>query len=222
MYARIGMLALTMALVAGPQTTADATAPGTAQVTTDEIRELLVLLAAGEGVPSPEDVVDAASRGEPLPGTLGEGNPETVELVITHRAAGLARQWLLDNPDSPRARLERYLLMVYPAETDLDPLIPVLIADPNVLHAEKNLRFELHVATAPRATDVITSDPLLPIATQPGDYQWGSHLLRLPEAWDHTKGTGYVALLDNGLQVDHPDLRPFHEEGGKLVFSGGN
>ncbi|MCP4545494.1 MAG: S8 family serine peptidase, partial [bacterium] len=58
--------------------------------------------------------------------------------------------------------------------------------------------------------------------THPGDYQWGSHLLRLPEAWELNKGTGYVALLDNGLQVDHPDLRPFHQDGGQLVYSGGN
>ncbi|MCP4549571.1 MAG: S8 family serine peptidase, partial [bacterium] len=66
------------------------------------------------------------------------------------------------------------------------------------------------------------SDPLMPPGTHPGDYQWGSHLLRLPEAWELNKGTGYVALLDNGLQVDHPDLRPFHQDGGQLVYSGGN
>ncbi|MCP4549204.1 MAG: S8 family serine peptidase, partial [bacterium] len=95
-------------------------------------------------------------------------------------------------------------------------------ADPNVLYAEKNLRLYLHVAPGPREPDVIPSDPLMPPGTHPGDYQWGIHLLRLPEAWELNKGTGYVALLDNGLHVDHPDLRPFREDNGQLLYTGGN
>jgi serine protease len=39
------------------------------------------------------------------------------------------------------------------------------------------------------------------------DYQWGLHTLKLPQAWNYVRGTAYVAVLDGGIDTNHPDLQ---------------
>ena len=173
--------------------------------------ELIVLLAAGNGAPTPEAVVESHRRGLKLLVGAGIERPLDVKPALVHRARGKARAEVEAAPDSTRARLERYLLMRFPPNADLDAIQTALERDPNVLHVERNLLFRFHVTTP--------SDPLFPVAGGPADHQWGSHLLNLGSAWDYAKGHAYIGLIDTGLQVTHPDLRPFSSAG---TYLGGN
>ena len=67
----------------------------------------------------------------------------------------------------------------------------------------------LCLVTAALATHVLPTpalggggDPLL-------DRQWGLDSIHAPAAWKHSRGAGAViAILDSGVDLQHPDLRP--------------
>jgi len=176
--------------------------------------ELIVLLAAIPGAPTPEAIVAGFSRQQllrgnptsasatpqPLPGSLGTGSPVRVYYALPERAQGEALEQLRAEPNGLRAILERYLVLSYPPGTDLAAVKAALAADPNILHVEENLQFEMAVTP---------TDPYFG-STNPPDptrYQWGSHTLQLDQAWNWTTGHAYVGLTDIGLQMNHPDLQ---------------
>jgi thermitase len=66
-------------------------------------------------------------------------------------------------------------------------------ADPNVAYAEPNYYFH---------ADWTPNDPYF--STQ----QWGPQKIQAPQAWDVTRGSSSVmiAIVDTGVQYDHPDL----------------
>lgn len=203
-----GLLVLSSPLLAQPWSSPrkiqePAAAPG----------ELIVLLVDGGGAPTAEEVVENHRRGLKLLVGAGVERPMEVKPALAHRAQGRTREEIEADADSPRARLERYLLLKFPEDADLDAIQAALERDSHVLHVERNFFLKLHV---------IPSDPLFPVAAQPINYQWGSHLLGFQGAWDYAKGHAYVGLVDTGLQVTHPDLRPFHTQGSTLVYDGGN
>lgn len=172
--------------------------------------ELIVLLAAGGGAPTPEAVVESHRQGRELPaGLAAGGRPASVRFALVERARGRAKELLEADPESPRARLERYLVLTFPANANLDAIQKALERNPHVLHVERNHLFELHVTP---------SDPLFPVAAAPSDHQWGSHILNLSSAWDYAKGHSYIGVLDTGLQKLHPDLAPFLSG----IYQGGN
>lgn len=179
-----------------------------------ESRELIVLLAAGPDVPTAEEVLADSQQGRGLPGGLGMGSPNKVRFGIVHRSRGEAQRRLRQNPDSPAALLERYIVLSYPAPANLEAIERALEAHPWVLSVEEN---------TPIPVSVGAEDPLYkPVFGHPTQYQWGLHTLNFPQAWDLIKGHAYVALVDTGLQVNHPDLRAFQTSGSTTTFEGGN
>lgn len=184
--------------------------PGAAPPGPTARRELIVLLADGPGAPAPEEVVESARRQEPLPAGLHSGSPQSARFALTRRAAGPARARLLAEPDSARARLERYLVLSYPAAANLEAIARALAANPFVVSVEENTSASFSVAP---------NDPFFPLASNPTQYQWGLHTLNFAAAWDRIKGHAYVGLVDTGVQLDHPDLRAFNPSGG---YDGGN
>lgn len=203
--------------------------PGEAQAAPDrrENQELIVLLRAGD--PRPEFVVREIQENRPAPAGLGEGNPNHARLAITSRAKGERKSWLETHPDTPEARLQRYVVLGYPENVNLDAIATALGNNPRVEHVEKNLYLTLSAAPAPKATKAkktTTTDPLLEPPSEsagPDEYQWGQHVLRLPEAWELTRGHTQIGVVDRGTQVSHPDLRAIHRaEDGSLVFDGGS
>ncbi len=155
------------------------------------VTELIVLLAAGEQALKPEEAVEGLSRGQGLDPAFYAGNPKSARLALTHRAQGKARERLLAHPESPRARLERYVVVEYPEGANLDAVMTALAGHPHVLHVEKNLSFSLSIT---------------PIDTYYLE-QWSLPALNLFNGWDRAKGHSYIGLIDVGLQVSHPDLR---------------
>ncbi|HWO56871.1 MAG TPA: S8 family serine peptidase [bacterium] len=61
---------------------------------------------------------------------------------------------------------------------------------------------ELNVSLSRQEADATPNDPIYPL-------QWHYAAIDLPAAWDLTTGSGNitVAVLDDGIQYDHPDLQ---------------
>lgn len=186
--------------------------PGSAQPPDDPgaAPELIVYLGASPHAPRVEDVVASVNERRPVPGVLGHGNPVRARFLLPYRATGESLEHLLANPDSPRAILERGLVLTYPPVVDLPGILHVLRGDPDVLSAGENTRLEV---------SAFPSDPLFANTGNPLQYQWGIHMLNLPLAWDRIKGSAYIGILDMGLEVAHPDLRAFSATG---TYLGGN
>ncbi|HEV8238859.1 MAG TPA: PKD domain-containing protein [Thermoanaerobaculia bacterium] len=164
-----------------------------------EEKELIVLLSPDVHAPSAEEVVDKFRNHQPLPGSLGTGSPTDVRFGITERAKGPLRDEIEVDRDSPRGRLERYIVLRYPASANLDSIRRSLLKDPNVVAVQDNASGQLSATP---------NDPLFPSfsGAAPYDYQWGSQTLNLPSAWDYTTGHAYVGLIDTGIDPSHPDL----------------
>ncbi len=176
-----------------------------------EPKELIVLLAPGASAPTHAAFVDGVNQGHLPLKSLSADTPLQARFALSDRASGDALKQLEANPDTPRARLERYVVLTYPPDTDLEKVKKALASDPAILHVEENVKFHLSVSP---------SDPLF--APAPGSYQWGSHVLNLEHAWDRVKGHAYVGLTDTGLDVGHPDLRAFSNVGFGLTYNHGN
>jgi len=149
------------------------------------------------------------------------GNPQQAEVVIAGGGSVGAPLGLPEvDPDTPEGRMGRYVVIRYPAETDFEAIAAELRNSPHVEHVERNRAI---VISSP-ALAGLPSDPLLgPVSADPLDFQWGSHTLNLPAAWDLIQGHALLGLLDLGLEPDHPDLRALSEgPGGDLVVDGGN
>lgn len=75
--------------------------------------------------------------------------------------------------------------------------LQALLADPGVAFAERDVR----VQVAPLAA--LPNDPGL-------RYQWGLEKIGAPGAWalEEPAKPAVIAILDSGLQLDHPDLAP--------------
>ncbi len=191
---------------------------------TPEVTELIVLVSARSEAPEPEEIVDAVNDGLPIPGGFNQGDPDHARLVISRRATGGTAQWIEDNPDTPLARLERYIVLGYPEAENLGDVELVLDENPNVENVERNIWLTLSVAGAPENDPPLPRDPLIdPVLGDPELYQWGSHTLNLPAAWQYAKGHAWVGLIDTGLEVAHPDLRTYSRDAeDNLVFDGGN
>jgi serine protease len=182
--------------------------------------ELIVLLAAaGPGMPSAEEVVNEVRQRQQLQPKLGPprrieplttitaGAPVGAHFLVADRAQGETLRRLRAEKDTPRARLERYVVLTYPPGTDLEPVKRALAADPRVLNVEENVSVPLSITP---------SDPLFPrndpVHPDPTQYQWGSHTLNFDLAWNWTTGHAYVGLTDNGLNTTHPDLGNFRSQ----------
>lgn len=172
---------------------------------------LVVLLVQGDEAPAPERVVAARASNAPIPAGLGVGGPVAVEHALRLRTSGAAREAIESRPDGPRARLERYLIFVYPPDAPLDTIQKALERNPHVERVEKDILFDMAVSPNDPWYDYNTNAPSL--------HQWGSVALSLPAAWDRARGHGYVGLIDLGSDVDHPDLQAIDASG---TYLGGN
>lgn len=169
----------------------------------DSPRELIVLLAPGADAPAPEELTAAVEEGRSLPGRLAAGAPVFARPLISERVRGAALEALHATPDRPEAMLQRYVVLTYALGTDLDAVARTLRESPHVLHVGPNRR----VGLSAEPNDTFYS------------LQWGLPALNLPTAWDTQKGHAYVAVVDLGIDTDHPDHVDFDGAGNWI---GGN
>jgi subtilase family protein len=175
-------------------------------------RVIELLVTTAPGAPTPEEIVAYYQHphGRPPLEGLNVENPLTVQYLIARRAEGDFLARLREHSDSARARLERYLLIVYPEQADLDRALTALRADPYVAKAYEPVPTELSSATLVQ----FEVDSEVPLG---GDY--GREALNIDAAWQLTGG-GYalVADIDSGIHVDSPALRQFTGS----LYTGGN
>lgn len=121
-------------------------------------------------------------------------------------------------PDSPRSRLENYVLLTYPTAAGAAAAKKRLERDELVLSVGQNFLMSYSAAPSDRYFSLNPADPV------PGSYQWGMQMMKLPQAWDKIRGNAYVGAADHGIFLDcsstpcapHPDLR----QNFRLQFSG--
>ena len=180
--------------------------------------ELIVLLPPASDPVAVVAAINHPSPSQSIPYGLGTASPLSAKLLIEPRPVGTTLQWMLNHPHRPLSRLHRYILLRYPSGTDTTNVRATLEGIGEVEHVEPNYTFELHSALVP-------NDPLL---GQPGESvtasQWGTHVLRLPEAWEWSKGHTPIGFLDTGVDREHEDLKTWRTEGTppRLVLNGGN
>jgi serine protease len=167
--------------------------------------ELILVLADTTRAPQAMEVVDDVNAQRPLSGRLGLGQPQRARFVLPYRATGETLALLEADPDSPRARIERAIVLTYPLGTEVEKLGAELSADPQILEVGENDRFD---------AAVVPNDPMFAVNPNPLQYQWGPHLLNLPAAWDRIKGNAYLGAVETGIQSSHPDLQAFTSGGG--------
>jgi len=186
-----------------------------ARTETEQNHELIVLLAPGEDAPTPEQIVTRAKRGSGLGGGLDVGAPLTARPMIAKRSNSVDRAKNERSPETPKALLQRYIVIRYPADTDLDEVVFGLGQNRNVLWVGRNETVEISL----QPNDPLFRENQHGFPVPPDEHQWGSHALELLRAWDLTTGSGYVALIDLGIDTDHEDFLDFDAGG---TYLGGN
>ena len=110
-------------------------------------------------------------------------------------------QEVLEAPDS-------YLLGV-PAGQEA-AAAGVLASNPNVVAADPNYVRHIHAA------EVVPNDPLYPV-------QWGWPRINAPAAWNNAQAPGVVvAVLDTGLDLNHPEFAGRITRGTNFITPGGS
>lgn len=183
-------------------------------------KQVMVLLSASEGAPTPQMMAEPVEYSAGYLGALSPGftaeNPDRAYYLLPRRATGDFAAWIDANPNEARSKLERYIIVSYPASANLANALAALANDSNVLYAF--VPEEISYATA---QDVVASPlphvPAKNIAGSPGQ-AWRSDV-GLDRAWSLAGGWSLVGTMDNGLHTAHPDLISF-DAGGS--YTGGN
>jgi len=147
------------------------------------------LAVAAPGAAGATPVPPPAADGQPVPGEVLVGferGASGSERAAARRAAGVTVK--------RGSRLDGVQLVELPRGEPADEAIARLKRDPSVRYAEPN-RWRTASATVP-------NDPLL-------SQLWGMNAIDAPDAWDvFTGGDALVAVVDEGVDYDHPDLAP--------------
>ncbi len=175
-----------------------------------------LLLTTAPGAPTPDELVSYYNR-SPRDGALplqalSIGNPQDVQYLLPVRASGDFLVWLQANPESSRAILERFVVVLYPPGVDTTRALAALRADPYVAAAYVPL---LLPPTSVSLTDFSVDGDGKPLAGG----QYGRNGLNIDAAWQIAGGWALIAAIDFGLYEKHPALRQFSDTG---VYLGGN
>ncbi len=116
------------------------------------------------------------------------------ELNKTYNIENMNRFPILRSPI-----LDRTFRIEFSPFSDIDKIIAALESFPQIEYAEKNpINF----------IDYNPNDSLYNLISGPSNWNWHLDLIRADEAWDITMGDEeiMVAIVDNAVWVDHPDL----------------
>ncbi|HSJ00091.1 MAG TPA: S8 family peptidase, partial [Patescibacteria group bacterium] len=163
---------------------------------------LLLLLAAALPVAA-DDAKAPPPAGADAPPVVHEtGEVVPGEVIVKFRDAAsageVARARALDIAESAGARGSEVPAVASTRGRPVDQVLAELRADPAVEYAEPSYRVQLLDDGAVAAVSV--NDPMTA-------GQYSLDRMRVRDAWSLSKGgAGIVAVLDTGVQPDHPDL----------------
>jgi hypothetical protein len=175
---------------------------------------LAVLVTTAPGAPTADDLVNfyrSQPLGPPPLAGLGVGSPRWITYLIPVRAKGDFLAQLQAHPDSVRAQLERYVVVMYPAGTDLSAPLAALRADPYVLAAYASQASDFSTP-ASAGEFAAPTDPEAP-STVP---QYHRADLNIDAAWNFAGGYALIADIDSGLFEQHSLLKQFDDAGSYL------
>ncbi|MFB9067331.1 S8 family peptidase [Pseudofulvimonas gallinarii] len=166
-----------------------------------------MLLSTDPAAPTPDQVVNGWNfeTKSPTPG-LAVGSPVGAWYLLPLRASGDFKDLLEQQPNTPRARLERYIVVEYPDDPNAAAGMLALQADPNIEAVSAPISFQFSSATL-QSFSIEQSVPL----GGGTNYGWGG--LNLGRAWNYAGGHSLIGVIDTGLQTNHPELRSFTPSG---------
>lgn len=177
----------------------------------DPVR-IAILLSADPGAPTPENVVQPASSGfsggnpqSPI-AALNTVPPTNIGYVLTKRAKGDFKTLLMQTPNSARAKLERYLILEYPAFINISSTLSTLEND-QYIDAAINIEDIITLSSASENTNAVTGT------------SWNSAAMNIENARIYARGHSWIATIDTGIQENHPDLISTNSNN---TFAGGN
>jgi subtilisin family serine protease len=167
---------------------------------------------SAEAAATPEDIVAAVLR----PGSANAllvrlQNPSDARFLIRDRMP-IARRAHLLRIDAPEAKLQEYVVLVWPTKEKRERAQAVLQRDKIVLNVAQNERYR---------TSTVPLDPLYPWQSA---FRWNQTFSgvgsawtpvlpadedlnqALQQTWTWTHGTAYVALLDTGIELTPPTV----------------
>lgn len=132
--------------------------------------------------------------------------PETTQQVL--KAVGAKKIYPVFTDASNKSRFRNVYRVTIPLETDPAEAARIMSADPNIEYAERNVL--MHIDETP-------NDP------QYGQ-QWEWPILEAPAAWDKNRGSKSitVAVIDTGIDFNHPELKDSLVEGKNFLSPGGS
>ena len=164
-----------------------------------------ILLSDSGGAPSPQDIAEdfdfSSGNPPPLQGLKAE-HPIGAAYLVPVRARGAFLAYLDAHPESPRAKLERYLIIRYTDSANVNAAVDALSNDPHVEYATEPLPMEFSPGSS--SQDFTRKGA--------GD-SYGHVALNIGNGWTIAGGWGLVAAIDVGLAPLHPHLRAFTAQG---------
>lgn len=160
--------------------------------------ELYVLIKSSGSSPTPDAVVNGVNSGLPVLTSLVGNVPDSAEFMVRDRLAGAAQQRAVASPDSPMAKLQRYVRLRFKSKKTISQTIADLQVDPYVETVTMPVFAQIFSASS------VPNDPWFQ-----GQWALEHQNLGVESAWDHSYGRSVVSVLDVGVDTDHPDLRSF-------------
>lgn len=142
--------------------------------------------------------------------SLSSSNAKDVKYLLKKRAQGDFKKWLEQNPNHPRSILERYVVISYESSADTKKIISEMSRDSKITFASgisEKINFHTSASYGSKAGGAVAQKSNL------------MDLLKIHAAWDYAGGWSLVYAVDNGIDITHPNLIPFNNQGN---FVGGN
>jgi subtilisin family serine protease len=185
---------------------------------TDEISniipgEVIVQLRPETSAQITDSIPTGPSRGHSIPGPASFGVSDLDRVLADLKVTSITRLTppapTMTAADESLVALASTFKVRYESETKVETAVESLSKVDGVEYAEPN-RYRETYATIP-------NDPGFP-------NQWGLTKINCPAAWDRTTGSAnvVVAVIDTGIDLDHPELAALLVQGWDMVDLGPN